>query len=72
MIDTPKMPRGRRGHRQWRDMMAAATACLQIDAALQFGLIEGGPKSTPSAAPASLGQGKARGFSDAGRVSTPF
>ena len=62
MTDTPKMPRGRRSHEQWRDMMAAAEACLQIDAVRQFGLIEGGPEINAERCVSILETGKARGF----------
>jgi hypothetical protein len=40
---TCAIPRGRRSRRQWQDLVDLSHAWLALDAARQYGLIEGGP-----------------------------
>jgi len=39
-----KIPRGRRSHRLWQELVDSAHALLALDSAQQYGLVAGGPK----------------------------
>ena len=57
-----KVPRGRRSHRLWQELVDSANAMLTIDSARQFGLITGGPEINHSRCYQILDDGAKRGF----------
>lgn len=57
-----KIPRGRRSHRLWQELVDSAFALLIIDSCRQYGLITGGPECNSERCREILEQGQARGF----------
>lgn len=58
-----KIPRGRRSHRLWQELVDSAHALLTIDSCRQYGLVSGGPECDAERCRKILAEGQARGFS---------
>ena len=58
-----KIPRGRRSHRLWQDLVDSAHALLTIDSCRQYGLVTGGPECDVERCRKVLEEGRAGGFS---------
>lgn len=58
-----KIPRGRRSHRLWQELVDSAHALLTIDSCRQYGLVTGGPECDAERCRKILVEGRARGFS---------
>lgn len=58
-----KIPRGRRSHRVWQDLVDIAHVLLTIDSCRQYGLVTGGPECNIERCRRLLEEARARGFS---------
>jgi hypothetical protein len=74
MIETAefKIPRGRRSHRLWQELVDSAHALLAIDSARQYGLVQGGPKLNQDRCREILRDGEKRGFRPSPRAFENF